>query len=629
MSIGAKTIGIFLVFVLLLTSLSLYSLEESRNYTVEAVGVSSVQYVEFTTSAIESTIYLKYHELYQVGLDEYLNSFLQSSNAEFGAMPGLQDYLLSVDSEWKATPYNQTTPLMDEILANNISVHLRQHFVEHYLQEHGVMIYSRLSLMNEYGAVVAMSDRTLEYLYSDDPSWAEISAEGDLFEGVATDPVTGTHGIRVSARVDDADGEMIGVLRGWLNFVGVIDEAVYLGKAYDSTRMSLISTSGRLLYSDGAFHAFEDVSNSSYFTAMVGQSGSFRGVDGGREKLFAYTHSTGYLRYGGGDWIVLVSHDLSEILQPVQKLGDQRLAMSGLVILATLGLYVAFANSISRRIRRLATTADRYSDGDLKARVEVRSSDEIGQLGLAFNKMAGELEVLYSDLEMKVKERTENLEQATEKLHLLGSVTRHDALNQVSVVMGWVSILEDMVTDEEARDKLRKIKEASMNLQRYLEFTGVYERVGVKEPEWMDLGKAVTHSLFGLAPHKFVLHNGLAGVVVKGDRMLPKVFRNLVDNTIAHGGDVSRVSFTYHERPDGLVIVYEDDGVGIQDDMKARVFERRIHDGRVSLGMYLSKAILAITGITMAEAGVPGKGVRFEMLVPRGSYRIEPTTAAQ
>jgi signal transduction histidine kinase len=629
-SIGVKTIVIFLVFVVALASLSVYSLEESRDYTIEAVGIASVHYASFVTSAIERTIYLKYHELYQAGLDEFLNSFLESSNAEFEAMPDLEDYLSSVDSEWKATPYNQTTPFMAEIMANNISTHLREHFVEHYLEEHGVKVYSRISLMNKYGAVVAMSHRTLEYLYADNPSWSEIAVEGDSFDEVRVDPVTGEYGMRVSTRVDNVDGEMIGVMRGWLNFVGLIDESVYLGKAYDSTRMSLISTSGLVLYSDGAFHAFEDVSNSSYFIAIADQSGYFRGTDGGREWLFAYTHSAGYLRYDGGNWVVLVSHDLSEIFQPVDELSDQRLAISALVMVITLALYVAFASSVSRRIRRLSMTADRYSDGDLKARVEVGSGDEIGQLGLAFNEMAAELEVLYSDLEKKVKERTEGLEQATKKLHLLGSVTRHDALNQVSVVMGWVSILEDMVTDKEAQEKLRKIKEASLNLQRYLEFTGVYERVGVKVPEWIDLGKALTHSLFGLGPHKFVLHNGLSGVVVVGDRMLSKVFRNLVDNTVAHGGDrVSRASFTYTETPDGLVIVYEDDGVGIPEDMKARIFERRLHEGRMSFGMYLSKEILAITGITIAETGVPGEGARFEMLVPKGSYRIDATPAAQ
>ena len=38
--------------------------------------------------------------------------------------------------------------------------------------------------------------------------------------------------------------------------------------------------------------------------------------------------------------------------------------------------------------------------------------------------------------------------------------------------------------------------------------------------------------------------------------------------------------------------------------------------------MFLSREILAITGITIREKGTEGKGVRFEINVPKGAYRI-------
>jgi hypothetical protein len=40
------------------------------------------------------------------------------------------------------------------------------------------------------------------------------------------------------------------------------------------------------------------------------------------------------------------------------------------------------------------------------------------------------------------------------------------------------------------------------------------------------------------------------------------------------------------------------------------------------MGMFLSREILAITGITIREKGTEGKGVRFEINVPKGAYRI-------
>jgi len=69
------------------------------------------------------------------------------------------------------------------------------------------------------------------------------------------------------------------------------------------------------------------------------------------------------------------------------------------------------------------------------------------------------------------------------------------------------------------------------------------------------------------------------------------------------------------------VITYEDDGIGIPADDKEHIF-RRGFGKHTGLGLFLSREILAITGITISENGEPGKGVRFEILVPRDMYRL-------
>jgi signal transduction histidine kinase len=71
------------------------------------------------------------------------------------------------------------------------------------------------------------------------------------------------------------------------------------------------------------------------------------------------------------------------------------------------------------------------------------------------------------------------------------------------------------------------------------------------------------------------------------------------------------------------VIIYEDDGEGIPAGDKEHIF-RRGFGKHTGLGLFLSREILAITGITIRESGEPGKGVRFEILVPGDMYRIMP-----
>ncbi len=72
---------------------------------------------------------------------------------------------------------------------------------------------------------------------------------------------------------------------------------------------------------------------------------------------------------------------------------------------------------------------------------------------------------------------------------------------------------------------------------------------------------------------------------------------------------------------EGGVLEYSDNGVGISPEDKAHLFTRGFgkHTG---LGLFLSREILSITGITMRESGVPGKGVRFEIILPPKCYRF-------
>jgi signal transduction histidine kinase len=84
---------------------------------------------------------------------------------------------------------------------------------------------------------------------------------------------------------------------------------------------------------------------------------------------------------------------------------------------------------------------------------------------------------------------------------------------------------------------------------------------------------------------------------------------------------VTRIAFSEQETPEGLVISYIDDGIGIPAEDKARLF-RKGFGKNTGLGLFLSREILSITGLAIRETGVPGKGVRFEIIAPKGNYRF-------
>ena len=175
--------------------------------------------------------------------------------------------------------------------------------------------------------------------------------------------------------------------------------------------------------------------------------------------------------------------------------------------------------------------------------------------------------------------------------------------------------------DEPVHEHLARVGEAAKMIRRQLEFTADYQEIGVKRPEWIDLADAVNRGVEGLGKGKVSLNIDVAGVQVFADAMLEKVFHNLVENALRHGEKVESISISARETKEGLTIVCEDDGVGIPADDKEKVFLRGFGKN-TGFGLYMVREVLDITGVRVRETGVPGKGARFEILVPASSYRI-------
>jgi GAF domain-containing protein/HAMP domain-containing protein len=77
---------------------------------------------------------------------------------------------------------------------------------------------------------------------------------------------------------------------------------------------------------------------------------------------------------------------------------------------------VAAARLLSRPIQRLTATARQISEGNLNAQAPMRSSDEFGLLGTAFNSMTGQLRASIGQLEERVQARTREIEEQNRAL---------------------------------------------------------------------------------------------------------------------------------------------------------------------------------------------------------------------
>jgi len=211
--------------------------------------------------------------------------------------------------------------------------------------------------------------------------------------------------------------------------------------------------------------------------------------------------------------------------------------------------------------------------------------------------------------------------RANKQLNLLSSITRHDINNQLQGLNGFVELLHTKMPDPSFKDYFTRITEASDQISAMIRFTKEYEQIGVRAPAWHDIRTLVDNVGKDIKTGKITLKNDLpANTEVLADPLIARVFFNLVDNAIRHGGKITKIRFSFEVRDGKRVIVCEDDGDGVASDEKERIFDRGFGKN-TGFGLTISREILDITGLTIKETGKPGTGARFEIVIPEGQYR--------
>lgn len=200
------------------------------------------------------------------------------------------------------------------------------------------------------------------------------------------------------------------------------------------------------------------------------------------------------------------------------------------------------------------------------------------------------------------------------RLTFLNTITRQDILNQLT------ELSLDMEHPAQSAD-IQKIKDAITRIHRQVKFIKEYQDIGVSPPEWQNVADTIMRARVGANLGKVTIDVEIQNIEIYADRLLEKAFFYMIDNALKHGGErLSRVRFTSHMAESSLVIVCEDDGAGISPTKKGSLFPEE-YGRHVGYGLFFVKQILAETGIMVREAGLPGKGARFEIHVPAGEYR--------
>lgn len=238
-----------------------------------------------------------------------------------------------------------------------------------------------------------------------------------------------------------------------------------------------------------------------------------------------------------------------------------------------------------------------------------------------YNEKGEFLELLSVGNDITGRKRAEEaLFTANRKLNILSEVTRHDVLNQLNVLSGYLGLVRDRISDVDTAALLSRAWDSAWNIRKLIAFTKDYQEIGVHSPRWHGVASTVTGAASPLDLEGIALEVDVGDLQVYADPLLEKVFYALLDNALRHGERIDRIRISCHGEGRGMAIVLADNGVGIPPGEKEKIFARGT--GRnTGYGLFISREILSITGLSLRETGTFGQGARFEILVPEGAFR--------
>ncbi|MGC1120723.1 MAG: PAS domain S-box protein [Candidatus Methanofastidiosia archaeon] len=219
--------------------------------------------------------------------------------------------------------------------------------------------------------------------------------------------------------------------------------------------------------------------------------------------------------------------------------------------------------------------------------------------------------------ERMLNQTMEKLEKVNEKLRVVGSMTRHDVRNKISTIAGSIYLMEkSMSLDKDVLSHLSDIEATCRQIERIFDFARTYEQIGIEELTYISVEESLREALMLFADLKGVDVSSECGELrVLADSLLRHLLYDLIDNSLKHGETVKKINLYYQIKNDNLNLVYEDDGVGISESEKKKVFLEG-YGKDTGYGLYIIHKICETYHWAVEETGAPGEGVRFTIVIP-------------
>jgi signal transduction histidine kinase/ActR/RegA family two-component response regulator len=466
----------------------------------QEIETTSAMRAEAVMDEIDRVMHGRIAEWQAYTRSELVQRTLTESNTTFSALPDPRKHVEENDRLWTRHHDATATPFMRQLLDNRLSKDLRLRLAKLH-EGHGYALYGEVFFTNRYGANAAQTGITSDYRQDDEPWWQNAMRDGVHVGDVGFDQSAAVYSVDICLRVEDARGEVLGVLKAVLNIREVM-ELIDVRSAEQASSLLTLYTRDFRIIRRGRIDLPALIEARNEFSALTLDHG--KGVTtlerispaNGEPMLSSFAVSRGHGRFDGLGWMVASEAQAATALRPLRTLRLWVGAVASLATALSLAVGGAVGWSLRRRLRKLADATASIGQGQFGAVVAIAGHDEIHELGESFNAMSHKLRqysesltrsndeliasnahlTTYSqDLERAREQLTEQaqtlqrqsllLEEARTKAELANDAKSqflanmsHEIRTPMTAILGFADVLLATTTGHDEREALNIIK---------------------------------------------------------------------------------------------------------------------------------------------------------------------------
>jgi two-component system NtrC family sensor kinase len=318
------------------------------------------------------------------------------------------------------------------------------------------------------------------------------------------------------------------------------------------------------------------------------------------------------------------------------------IALGGIVLIILIAVHQA--KKISRPLKKIEEVANTIAEGNYRQEITVEASKEIEHLASSINQMARELqkekqelEEWGSTLEVKVKERTEEIKKIhsqlfrSEKLASLGKLAAgvaHEINNPLTGILTNSSLLlDDLAKDDPRREDVDVIVKETIRCREIVKRLLDFARQTKPQKQLININSIIDNiillvrnqtSFRNVAIEK-ILSDSIPEIMADKDQ-IQQVFINIIINAseaMSKGGSL-RIESQLSRSADTIFVKFTDTGPGIPDHMKEKIFDPffTTKEQGTGLGLSISYGIIEQHGGDIDVDSVLGGGTTFTIKLP-------------